>query len=97
MLAGESWSSHGSVSDERLSRLDVHNPHNDIIDRLRAQAKANEPLLEGEVTSEATNYFGTVAVEAVEVESACGSVRPYPHGRNACEQYRSCAPTKDVP
>ncbi|MDE0356478.1 MAG: hypothetical protein OXN92_01880 [Gammaproteobacteria bacterium] len=47
-----------------MGNLTIRNLHDDVIDRLKAQAKANERSLEGEVrhvlTREVTSYLGTV-------------------------------------
>lgn len=47
-----------------MGNLTIRNLHDDVIDRLKAQARANERSLEGEVrhvlTREVTSYLGTV-------------------------------------
>ena len=47
-----------------MGNLTIRNLHDDVIDRLKAQAKANERSLEGEVrhvlTREVTSHVGTV-------------------------------------
>lgn len=47
-----------------MGNLTIRNLRDDVIDRLKAQAKANERSLEGEVrhvlTREVTSYLGTV-------------------------------------